>query len=144
MFSHYFAVALRSIRHTPLASLINLLTLAVGLVCFVTAYAFVAFWGAAEQHFPNARDIHVLTFSLGGSAGLAPRDRARAPGIAAEFLRSDYPEIVLARAVVIDREMMVAAGDRAERLFGVAVDPEFLEMFDLPFVAGDARSALTS
>ena len=37
---------------------------------------------------------------------------------------------------------MVAYGANAVRLFGVAVDPEFLEIFDLPFVAGDARSAL--
>jgi len=39
---------------------------------------------------------------------------------------------------------MVASGANAVRLFGVAVDPEFLDIFDLPFVAGDARSALAS
>jgi putative ABC transport system permease protein len=144
MFSHYFAVAMRSIRSTPLASLINLLTLAVGLVCFVTAYSFVAFWDAAEQHFPKAPDIHVLTGGLGDRGGWAPRDRARVPAVAAEFLRTDYPAVKLARATVIDPELTVAADGRAERSFGVAVDPEFLEMFDLPFVAGDPRSALAS
>ena len=39
---------------------------------------------------------------------------------------------------------MVANGDRAVRLFGVAVDPEFLDIFDLPFVAGDSRTAFAA
>jgi putative ABC transport system permease protein len=60
-------------------------------------------------------------------------------------LKSDFPAIAkIARAVVIDRKTMVANGSNAVRLFGVAVDPEFLDIFDLPFVAGDARSALSS
>ena len=70
---------------------------------------------------------------------------AAAPDIAAETLKNDFPDIAkVARAVVIDRNTMVASGERAVRLFGVAVDPEFLEIFDLPFVAGDSRSALSS
>ena len=64
MLVHYVAVALRNIRSAPFASGVNLLTLAVGLVCFVTAYAFVAFWDAAEQHFTKAKDIYVLAVSI--------------------------------------------------------------------------------
>src|SRR5882672_5166379 len=148
MLKHYVAVALRNIRGAPFTSAVNLLTLAVGLVCFVSAYAFVAFWGSAEEHFPKARDLYVLTLTIKQreSSGLGGLDNVpNAPDVAAEFLRSDFPAITkIARSVIIDRKTMVASGGRAERLFGVAVDPEFLDMFDLPFVAGDPGTALSS
>jgi len=149
MLKHYVAVALRNVRGAPFTSAVNLLTLAVGLVCFVTAYAFVTFWGSAEQHFSKSRDIYVLTLTIKtreGDGGFGGLDNATAaPDVAAEFLRSDFPAISkLARMVQIDRQTMVATGDRAERLSAVAVDPEFLEMFDLPFVAGDAGTAFAS
>ncbi|HET8695872.1 MAG TPA: ABC transporter permease, partial [Gammaproteobacteria bacterium] len=160
MIKHYLTAALRNIRRAPFTSAVNLLTLSVGLVCFVTAYAFVTFWGSAERHFPKARDIYVLTLTLqnsesspvstvaSGAATVSVQEidnSLRAPEVAAEFLRNDYPAISkIARAVTIDGKTPVASGGRAERLFGIAVDPEFLDMFDLPFVEGDARTALAA
>jgi putative ABC transport system permease protein len=146
MFSHYVAVAFKNVRSAPFTSAVNLLTLAVGLVCFVTAYAFVTFWGTAEQHFRKARDVYVLTMSTKTRDGKTSLDDLTSvPDGAAEFMKSDYPAISkIARAVVIDPDAMVANGGKAERLFGIAVDAEFLEIFDLPFVAGNAGSALAS
>jgi putative ABC transport system permease protein len=150
MINHYLAVALRNIRGAPFTSTMNVLTLAVGLICFVTASAFVTFWGSAEQHFPKSRDIFVLTLTIknreASGGGLGGIDNAtQVPGVAAEFLRSDYPAISkMARLVRLDRQTMVATGERADRLAAVAVDPEFLEMFDLPFVAGNSRTAFAS
>ncbi|HEX5049053.1 MAG TPA: ABC transporter permease [Gammaproteobacteria bacterium] len=146
MFGHYFTVGMRTIRGAPFASLVNLLTLAVGLICFVTAYAFVTFWGAAEQGFAKASDVHVLTVTNKNLEDGSGRENATVvPDIAAGLLRSDYPAIAkIARAVVMDRKTMVASAGRSERVFGAAVDAEFLEIFDLPFVAGDSRSALAS
>jgi putative ABC transport system permease protein len=144
--AHYVSVALRNIRSAPFAAAVNLVTLAVGLLCFVTAYAFVTFWGGAERQFRNVDDIYVLTVTIqnkDSSFGTGLQNATRVPDIARDTLQADFPAIAKsARANVLDRKTMVAYGDRAERLFGVAVDPEFLEIFDLPFVAGDARSAL--
>ena len=148
MLAHYLAVALRNVRAAPFAAAVNVLTLAVGLVCFVTAYAAGMFWSSAEQQFRNADDVHVVTVSIksrdnSGFGGL--RNSTATPEVAAEALKSDFPGIAkVARAVIIDRKTMVASGANAVRLFGVAVDPEFLDIFALPFVAGDARSALAS
>src|SRR5262245_7851192 len=125
MLEHYVAVALRNVRGAPFTSAVNLLTLAVGPVCFVTAYAFVPFWGSAERDFPKSPDIYALTLTIknreGGFGGID--NGTRVPDVTAEFLRGDYPTISkMARLVGLDRQTMVAAGDRAERLSGVAVD----------------------
>src|SRR5262249_50277762 len=148
MFAHYVSIALRNVRSAPFTSAVNVLTLAVGLVCFVTAYAAGKFWSSAEQQFSNADDVHVVTVSVktkdnSGFGGL--RNATATPEVAAEALKSDFPAIAkIARAVVIDRKTMVANGANAVRLFGVAVDPEFLDIFALPFVAGDSHAALSS
>jgi len=146
MLAHYVATALRSVRSTPFTSAVNVVTLAVGLVCFVTAYAAGVFWGSAEQQFRNVRDVYALTISIKNrDNGTGIRNGTTAPDVAAEALKSDFPAITkIARAVTIDRQTMVAYGANALRLFGVAVDSEFLEIFNLPFVAGDARAALSS
>jgi putative ABC transport system permease protein len=145
MFRHYLAVALRNVRSSPFASGVNVVTLAVGLVCFVTAYAASTFWSTAEQQFRNADDIYVLTVSVRNRQnGSGMQNITASPDVAAEALKTDYPAIAkIARAVVIDRKTMVANGAQAVRLFGMAVDPEFLDIFNLPFVAGDERSALS-
>jgi putative ABC transport system permease protein len=146
MFAHYVTVALRNIRSAPFASIVNLLTLAGGLICFVTAYAFVRFWDGAEQHFKKADDTYVLTISIKNrNAKNGVLNATYVPEVAADFLKSDYPAIdKVARAVVIDRQTAVASNGHSLRLFAVAVDPEFLDIFDLPFIQGDARSALAS
>ena len=143
MLNHYFSLAVRNLRRAPIAAATNILTLALGLVCFVTAYAFAAFWGRAEQQFANADRIAVLTTNLEIPGLVTLRDELDTPEIAAAYLKTDFPALELvARAVQIDEHATLASGDRAVRSSVVAVDPEFLEMFDLPFTAGDPRAAL--
>ncbi len=143
MLSHYFAVALRKLRSAPVAAAMNVLTLALGLACFVAVYAFVAFWGSAERQFAKADRIAVLTESMTlADNSFSYEDEPAVPEIAAQYLKSEFPGIEkTARAVHIDGQM-VAAGGRALHKIGVAVDPQFLELFELPFVAGDPRTAL--
>jgi putative ABC transport system permease protein len=143
---HYVRVALRNVRSAPFAFAMNVLTLALGLACFVTVYAFVTFWQSAEQHFANANRIAVVTtsFTLADNSFSFKND-PRVTEYAAKYLRADFPAVEkVARAVVMDEKSMVAAGDRALRSYAAAVDPEFLEIFDLPFIAGDARTALSA
>ena len=134
MFSHYLSVALRQMRNAPFAASVSVITLAVGLVCFVAAYAIVAFWDRADSFFANAERTYVLT-----QGGLPmPRNPH-----AAQYVETDFPELeTVARAMVLSDEYPVAAGDRALRLAVVSVDPGFLDIFDLPFIAGDPASAL--
>lgn len=145
MLKHYCSLALRNIASAPLAAAINVSTLSVGLACFVTAFAFVAFWQRAEQHFENADRIAVLTLSMAVADGsFSFEGDTGTPDVAARYLAADFPAIErIARAVRLD-DAMVSTGERAVRLRAVAVDPEFTEIFELPFVSGDAQTALRS
>jgi putative ABC transport system permease protein len=141
---HYLTIALRSLGRSPLLALINVATLALGLVAFVAAYAVVGFWNRSEQHFANADRTYAIT------AKLALRDGSISTGtmpqtneLYAKYLRVELPEIeAIAKANLWSREASVTAEGRGARVVAVAADPEFLDIFDLPFVAGDPKTAL--
>jgi putative ABC transport system permease protein len=144
MFAHYLLIALRNLRRAPVTALINVASLALGLVSFITAYAVVGYWSNSERHFENAQRTYVIT------AQLALRDGSIATGtmpvtteLYRRYLELDFPEFeAIARANVWSREASVSIDGRGARVFAVAVDPEFLDIFPLPFVAGDRGTAL--
>jgi putative ABC transport system permease protein len=146
MIGHYFSIALRNLRRSPFTALVNVLTLALGLVAFVAAYAVVAYWGNSDRHFANTDRTFVIT------ANLALRDGSITTGkfpqttdFYERYLRLEFPEFeTLARARIWNRRASVTADGRRALVVGLAVDPAFLDIFDLPFAAGDARTALQS
>ena len=140
--NHYLALTLRIFVRAPFATGVNVLTLAAGLFCFLTAYAFVTFWNGAERHFPNAERVQVLTTTF-RLPGFESRADTTGPTRAAAQLRIDFPELEsVARATPIDRRAIVSANGNAIRAHAVAVDPEFLSIFALPFLSGDPLRAL--
>ena len=144
MLGHYLSVALRMQRRAPITAAINVIALALGLAAFVTAYGVVSFWDKSERHFTNVERIYAVTANLearNGSikTGVSPTTNR----LYADYLKAEFPDFeAVARAQTISNEAYVSAGDRNERMFVVGVDPEFLDIFDLPFVAGDAKNAL--
>jgi len=144
MLGHYLSLALRTLRRSPVASAMNVLTLSLGLACFVLASAFVTFWQRAEEHFANTDRIAVLTMSVDVLDGsIKYTDDPGTPEIAASYIKAEFPRLErVARAISFFGDAILASGDQAVRRKAVAVDTEFLEIFALPFVAGDARDAL--
>src|SRR5262245_32026155 len=144
MLGHYITVGLRSLRRTPLTTGVNLVALALGLAAFVAAYGVVSYWDRSERHFANSDRTYVVTVLFEGRNQRA----ARAPTpttnrLFADYLRVEMPELELvARAQGMGDEAAVAAGDVKSRMSVVGVESSFLEIFDLPFLAGDPKNAL--
>ncbi|HEY8519710.1 MAG TPA: ABC transporter permease [Gammaproteobacteria bacterium] len=144
MLMHYLYVALRNARRGPFAFVMNVLTLAVGLACFVTVYGFVDFWRSADRHFANADRIYAVTMEFEARVGSFAMGAFGAPEPLAELLRADFPQIErVVRAVNLGRDAVASALGRALTMSAAATGPEFFELFDLPFAAGDPRRALS-
>ncbi len=146
MLAHYLSIALRNLRRSPVTALLNVATLALGLVAFIAAYAIVGYWDASDRQFANIDRIYAIT------ARLALRDGSISTGtmpqtneLYEKYLRIEFPELeAVARANRWSREAAVTADGRGARVAALAADPEFLDIFDLPFIAGDRKSALTT
>jgi putative ABC transport system permease protein len=146
MLRHYLSVALLTFRKSPFVALANVTVLALGLTAFVTTYAVTDFWNGAERQFESSDRIFVISSRIEASDGSVVLDKIPVTNAyIANYLPNYVPRIeavARARSLGFGGDVPVSAGGRAARLFAVAVDAEFLEVFDLPFVAGDSRTAL--
>ena len=142
MFLHYLTVAVRSFRRGPVAALVNIFALALGLTAFVIAYGVVSYWNRSEQYFPNADRTYVVTAAFLGRDGQNRATPLPATNrLYADYLRADFPEFeAVARAQVMYNATGVTAGDIYKEMFVVGAESEFLKIFDLPFVAGDSTA----
>jgi len=146
MLGHYLAIALRNLRRSPFTALINVATLALGLVAFVAAYAIVAYWSHSDRHFANAARTYVVTASLALRDGsISTGNMPQSNELYQKYMRIEFPEFeAIARANPWSKTSSVTANGQRARVVAVAVDPEFLDIFDLPFIAGDPHTALAS
>jgi putative ABC transport system permease protein len=143
MLSHYLAVALRSFRRSPVTASINVVALALGLAAFIAAYGVVSYWNHSERFFANVDRTYVVTAALASRDGRIATRGPQTNRLFAEYLRAEFPEFeAIARTQVMNQEGGVAAGDIRTRMYILGAEAEFLDMFDLPFVAGDAKNAL--
>jgi len=146
MLGHYLAIALRNLRRAPFTALINVATLALGLVAFVAAYAVVAYWSHSDRHFPNAARTYVITASLALRDGsISTGNMPQTNDLYQKYMRLEFPEFeAIVRANPWSKTASVTADGRRTRVVAVAVDPEFLDIFDLPFISGDPHTALAT
>jgi putative ABC transport system permease protein len=142
MLGHYLLVALRNFRRQPVAALIRLLVLSLGLTSFLVAYAVVSYWNHAEGGFQKADRTYVITERIQLSNGHDSGAQPRYPSSDIGRLKLAFPEFeTIARASEAGESPVVARAQKMD-LHAAYADPEFLDVFNLPFVAGDARDAL--
>ena len=142
MIAHFLTVALASFRKAPFATIANVVTLALGLACFIATYGAASFLSSADTWHANADRSFVVGQRTSRPGGEMSALSPSANPTLARYLRADMPELELVARVVPEPDIAVAAG--AEKVFlDVAyADPDFLRIFDLEFIAGDARRAL--
>jgi putative ABC transport system permease protein len=144
MLKHYITQALRSFWRFRGTAGVNLLGLVLAVVCFVASYLYIDSLVRSDQHFPKASRTYVLTQEVwrNGSKFIPAYPSAGPP--AAAYLRVDFPQLeAIARALPLGRQS-AAADERKAEVKTVAIDSEFLKIFDFNFKAGEPAVAVTS
>jgi putative ABC transport system permease protein len=141
MIVHYLTTALANFHKSPFTTAANVLTLALGLACFIAAFGIATYWRSADTHHANAERTVVLGQSLRPVTLAEPQAlRPDSTHTLAKYLRQDMPELERIARVFPQGEAPVTAGDRQAILNLVVAEPAFLDIFDFDFVAGDARA----
>jgi putative ABC transport system permease protein len=143
MIRHYLASAFANIVRAPFTTAANVLTLALGLACFIAAWGIVSYWKSGDGYHGDAD----RTFVIGQSLTLLGQERdnplkSRSTATLAKYLREDFDEIDQIARAYAEEKVPVAAGADKALLDGAFVDAPFLQMFDFDFLAGDPRHAL--
>jgi putative ABC transport system permease protein len=143
MIRHYLVSAFANIARAPFTTAANVLTLALGLACFIAAFGIATYWRSADGHHAAAE----RTFVVG--------EGYKEPGAKTEGMLNTFSSAAIARYLpgdVLEVEHVaratatvnvVKAGDRSVRLGVGFVDPTFFNIFDFRFVAGDPARAMT-
>ncbi|HEV7691648.1 MAG TPA: ABC transporter permease [Hyphomonadaceae bacterium] len=144
MFRNYIGPAFARIARAPFTSAANILTLALGLACFIAAFGIATYWQSADSYHAQAGRIFVLGQS-NTLKGQAPNPISSTSSVTlAKYLKQDFPEIEHIARATQTPDVAVAAGDTRLLLNQGTVDPDFLSIFDFDFVAGDPRNALAA
>lgn len=139
MFTNYLKIAFRSLLRQKSYAAINIVGLALGIVCSLLMVLHIAD-DLAYDRFHSKRD-RIYRFTQWNNDGQVPANTAPAW---AEALTSDIPQIEAAvRFYENSTETLMSVGETKfyEKRLKFA-DANVFEVFDFPLVEGDARTAL--
>ena len=136
----YLKIALRNIKRYSVHSILNISGMAIGLACAILILLWVQDEWSYDRHFEHADDLYRVIEkqnSPGGEVTLfAPTLSAVAPA-----LKIEYPEIIRSSRIM-HTPLTLKKGDEFIEETVVAVDKDFIKMFNIRFVRGDINTAL--
>ena len=135
MFSNYFTIACRNLWSHKRDTLINLLSLIVGLSCCVMAIVIIHYEMSYDRFHPDGHRIYrVLRERVSNEQ---TQVRWLTSGALARAIEAEMPEVELASKNRI-YPVVVRFEDREFTLVQGQVDDRFFELFHFPFAIGDA------
>ncbi len=141
MIKNYFKIAWRTLTRNKAFSFINILGLSIGIsVCFIIML-FVQDELSYDRFNLKADRTYRIVFKASINGGKINESNVMPP--VAQALKNDYPEVEEAARLHRYGRPKIMYGDKTfkEGDF-VAVDPDFFSVFTLPFIKGDAKTAL--
>jgi len=138
MFKNYFITALRHILRNKLYSMINIVGLAIGLAACLLIFLFVRYETSYDNWMPGAENIYrVNYFSSIGDRTIAC---GCIPGITKAAMDERFSEIEES-VRFYPLSPVITHKDRAFKEDVWMADPNFLRVFQLPFVEGNRSTA---
>jgi putative ABC transport system permease protein len=140
MLKHYLQTAFRSLTQQGLYAWINVVGLAIGITLCVLITLFVAQERSYDRHHAGMERIYRIAHEV------SVNDRvirtALTPGPLSVRLAESFPEVESSCRLYRSRRPVAHGENRFLEEGFLFVDPSFLDIFSLRFVAGDGRSAL--
>jgi len=140
MWFNYLSVGLRVMRNNRLYTLINVFGLATGIAAALLIFLYVRYETGYDRWIPESGRIHQLQTRI-KVMGPEPVDSAAAPRIAADAMPRGFPQIEAMTAASRAMATVKLAGEPVHKPILLA-DPQFFDLFKLPFVQGDGPTAL--
>ncbi len=143
MIKSYFTIALRNLWRSKGFSAINVLGLAIGIATCLIIMLFVQHELSYDRYNKKA-DRMVRVVIRGNVKGEKMREANVFPPVA-QALKNDYPEVQEATRISFGGSPIVTYKDKTFRENNFAfADSNFFQVFTLPFLEGDAHTALAA
>src|SRR5215471_14943853 len=139
MLKNYLIIAWRNLKKNKIFSVINILGFAIGLTCFTFIAAYVYNELSYDTYPTEAKNIYRLNLSVVGNGEVAVYpdvDVAVGPGI-----KNAFPEVKAFTRIYHVKDFVKYKDAQFKEDLAFA-DSNFLELFSIPFTAGNAATAL--
>lgn len=141
MIRNYFKIAWRNLVKNKAFSFINVFGLSVGLTCFMFIAAYVYNELSYDRYATQASQLYRVGINLdanGGTTGFPMVDAAVGRGI-----KEAYPEVIAFTRYQNGGRLFARYNDKQFKEEKVAfLDSNFLDVFSIPLLEGDQRTAL--
>jgi len=142
MWRNYLSAALRNLSRNRLYAAINIVGLAIGLAAGIFAGLYAREELSYERFIPEAQNIYRVSMTR-QTPGTAAAPFSTAYHRVSEWLESDFPEIQAISRLWVVRKAVRRAEIEAQQPVGFA-DRDFFRVFELPTIAGDLATALST
>lgn len=143
MLRSYFTIAVRHLSRQKGYSLINVMSLALGIACCLLILLFIRDELSYDRYFDRADRIYRVTTEERQGGDVVRLAEVLVPTV--WYMREDFPEIEdMVRLVPPGNAWMVKYGDKGfyERNFYLA-DTTVFDIFNVPLLTGNPETALT-
>ncbi len=134
-------LAFRQIRRHKSSFFINLIGLSSGLACALLIFLWVFDEWKTDKFHENAEVLFQVMENQEYDEGLMTT--MSTPGLLAETLKEEIPEIDRSATVTWNQEQTFSFGEKNIKAEGHYVGSDFLSMFTYPLLQGDPGKALT-
>ena len=138
MFTHYLKIAFRNLTKYKTQTIISIIGLAVGFVCFALSALWIRYERSFDTFHPNSQSIYVA-LNHGASTDFGMRDgrfmRNVPKGLAA-YMRETFPEVKNATAISHPPQELRVEGVPISHHGRWTVDEAFFEMFNVRVLEG--------
>lgn len=140
MIKNYFKIAWRNLLHNKTFSLINIFGLALGMTCSLLIMLWLKDELKRDKFHANDKRLFRVMENQYYSGDISTFPSS--PGILAENIVKDVPEIEMASQMLWEEQPLFTVGDKFDKEKGRFVQKDFLRMFSFKLLKGDAATAL--
>jgi predicted permease len=143
MLTNYIKIAWRNLLRNKVFSVINIVGLALGMACSVLIGLWVYDELSYDRFLPNHAQIHLVRVNF-SFRGKETQTAFATPGPLSEAITRDVPQVTAITKLTWPSEQLVRVKDRVAKEQGQYASVGFFDVFDLPAVAGNPKSALAN
>ncbi|WP_028523030.1 ABC transporter permease [Runella limosa] len=140
MIRNYFTIAFRNLLKNKVYSFINIMGLALGMACSLMIMLWVQDEINMDGFHANGARLYRVMENQYYSGKI--ETYASTPGILAENITKDIPEIEMASQFLWEEQPLFTVGNTFDKEKGRYVQGDFLRLFSFPLEKGDAKTAL--
>lgn len=143
MFRNYFKVAIRNLSKNKSSTIINVIGLSTGLICFILIFLFVKDEFSYDRFHNNPEQVYRIVKDFVNDDKSRIPDATTPPAMA-YVVQKEIPEVAQTTRLFPSwgRRYIVQVGDKKMNEQGVVrVDSNFFEVFSFPFLKGNKQSA---